>query len=393
MRRVAVDPRFPARLRELRQQRHLSLRELGQLAVYSHTYLWEFEKGIKAPTADVAARLDAALGVDGELSRMVVNTRAPLTPDDEDRLTAAAHRPRQVDHTVLDSLGILLAEQRRIEDTVGAVPMIAPVVGQLTVVSSLVKEARNDVRPAVLDVAAQWAQYAGWLHIAAERPGKAARWLGRALEWATEVGDSDLASTVLSFKGHQAWLSGQVARTVELSEAARGMPGVYVGQRAYDAYQQARGLAVIGDGRAVDLLLGEADDLAAATAEYRGDVRPWHYYRLPAFYDLERGLVHRLLGREKPEHNQRAVDLLAGGLAGLPPEMREAEWAGEYAYHLAAAHLQVRDVASAHRVAAHVRAVARATNSGRLRSLLATLGPDLSANGSADSRTLPEDGA
>ncbi len=391
MRRVAVDPRFPARLRELRQQRHLSLRDLGRLAVYSHTYLWEFEKGIKAPTADVAVRLDDALDADGELARMVVDTWTPLTPDDEDRLTATAHKPQRVDRAVLDSLDVLLAEQRRIEDAIGAVPMIAPVVGQLTVVSSLVREARSDVRPTALDVAAQWAQYTGWLHIAAERPGKAARWLGRALEWATEVGDSDLASTVLSFKGHQAWLSGQVARTVELSEAARSMPGVYVGQRAYDAYQQARGLAVIGDGHAVDLLLGEADDLAAATAEYHGDVRPWHYYRLPAFYDLERGLVHRLLGREKPEHNQRAIDLLTAGLAGLPPEMREAEWAGEYAYHLAAACLQAGDAASAGRVAAGVRAVARATNSGRLRSLLVTLGPDLSANGSADGRALPGD--
>jgi transcriptional regulator with XRE-family HTH domain len=390
MRRPAVDPRFPARLRELRHERHLSLRELGRRAVYSHTYLWEFEKGIKAPTVDVAARLDDALQAGGELARMVATVRAPLTRDDEDRLVAAADKPRTVDRTMLDSLDVLLAEQRRIEDTIGAAPMIAPIIGQLTFVTRLVVEAARTLRPGVLDTAAQWAQYAGWLHVAVERPARAARWLDRALDWATEAGDSDLTATVLSFKGHQAWLVGQVVRTVELTEAARTIPAVYPGQRAYDAYQQARGLAVVGDRRLVDRLLGEAGELAAATVEHRGEVRPWHYYRLPAFFDLEAGLVHRLLGRDKPRHTRRAVELLSTGLAGLPREMRDAEWTGEYSYHLAAAHLQAGDTTAAKRVITGLRAVARATRSVRLRSLVAALAREMSANGSADSRSLPD---
>src|SRR5262249_32696344 len=139
----------------------------------------------------------------------------------------------------------------------------------------------------------------------------------------------------------------------------------------------------------VDRLLGEAGELAAATVEHRGPVRPWHYYRLPAFFDLEAGLVHRLLGRDQPRHNRRAVELLTAGLAGLPPEMRYAEWAGEYAYHLAAAHLQARDATAARPVITGLRGVARATRSARLRSLLTTLGREMSANGSADSHGLP----
>jgi len=67
---VVVDPRFPYRLRELRQQRGLSLRELAKRVFYGKSYLHELETGDASPRVDVAARLDEVLGAAGELARV-----------------------------------------------------------------------------------------------------------------------------------------------------------------------------------------------------------------------------------------------------------------------------------------------------------------------------------
>ena len=55
-RSVVVDPRFGSLLRELREQRRLSLRHLGKQIHCSHGYLWDLESGAKRPSLSVAAR-------------------------------------------------------------------------------------------------------------------------------------------------------------------------------------------------------------------------------------------------------------------------------------------------------------------------------------------------
>ena len=67
---TTVDPRFGRRLRELRQQRGLSLRRLGQQVHCSHGYLWDLEAGGKRPSPSVAALLDAALGAERAVVRL-----------------------------------------------------------------------------------------------------------------------------------------------------------------------------------------------------------------------------------------------------------------------------------------------------------------------------------
>jgi transcriptional regulator with XRE-family HTH domain len=73
---VAADPNFGPGLKELREQRRLSLRRLGQQVHCSHGYLWDLEAGNKRPSVSVAALLDAALGADGQLSAMVYEVSA-----------------------------------------------------------------------------------------------------------------------------------------------------------------------------------------------------------------------------------------------------------------------------------------------------------------------------
>jgi hypothetical protein len=60
---------------------------------------------------------------------------------------------------------------------------------------------------------------------------------------------------------------------------------------------------------------------------------PWHYYRSPAFWDLERGRALYLL----PGRARKAADLLTAGLDALPPEQMSADWVMAYRRDLDAA--------------------------------------------------------
>lgn len=70
-RRILVDPGFAGLLRELREERRLSLRRLGQKVHCSHGYLWDLESGNKNPSVALAAHLDVVLNAGGRLSAFV----------------------------------------------------------------------------------------------------------------------------------------------------------------------------------------------------------------------------------------------------------------------------------------------------------------------------------
>jgi transcriptional regulator with XRE-family HTH domain len=272
-----VDPLFGARLRELRHRRGLSLRDLGKLAASNRTTLWELENGRSQPTVDLAARLDDALGASGELATMVVDDRAALDPYERDRLDLAADNPRRADASAATSLAVVLAGQRRLEDAVGSAAMLAPVDAQMVTIEALAGEARGPVRRSVLDVGAQWAQFAGWLSANTGRPAEARRWYLTALEWATEIGDPDMIATALNMRGHLAWLAGQPGPIIGLYAAAarqEASPGVL----SLAVQQEARGHALVGDSDDVDRLLDRAVELSAAADANPDDEPPWVYF-------------------------------------------------------------------------------------------------------------------
>lgn len=76
-RRTFVDPRFPTRLQELREERGLSLRELGRLVPCAHVHIHQMEKGRSVPSRELAARLDDALDAGGELAALFISGHEP----------------------------------------------------------------------------------------------------------------------------------------------------------------------------------------------------------------------------------------------------------------------------------------------------------------------------
>ena len=74
---------FGAQLRALRQNRGLSLRELGIMTNFNFAYLAQCERGARSGSAVLANKADAALGADGALIAAFAATKAaaPVSAD------------------------------------------------------------------------------------------------------------------------------------------------------------------------------------------------------------------------------------------------------------------------------------------------------------------------
>ncbi|WFE35860.1 helix-turn-helix transcriptional regulator [Micromonospora sp. WMMD975] len=352
-----IDGRFGAELRRLRTAAGLSLRQLAPLVLSSRGHLHDLETGRRQPTVDLAGRLDATLDTNGLLSSML---RPAPPPADPERWAYVTRHPRRIDAATLHALVDSLAAHRRLEDNLGATSLLPTVRAQLDMVSTLVAETAGALRSQVVDVAAQWAQFGGWLYAASDRGRLAGRWYGVALEWGTEAGNPDMTATVLSMRGHLAWSERRAEAMIDLSAAAArqsASPGV----RAIATQQQARGHALIGDTSAVTDLLDRAVELSQTASQAPDREPPWIYFHSSAYLAMQRGLAYRLLG-----WNADAIEHLRRGLTGLPAESCGAAWTGPYLLRLAAALADTGDVDEAFAIYERAESLGRVTRTTAL---------------------------
>lgn len=254
-----------------------------------------------------------------------------LDPDEADRLVYVAGNPRQIDRAALKSLAVILHESRRLEDMIGAAQLLPAARAQLTLFEHLVIEARSPLRRRVVLLGSQYAQFAAWLHSSANQPGRARAYYDRAAEWGLEADDPNMVATVLSMKGHLAYRLNQLGPMLGLSEAAGRYKRASAGVRSLAAQQAARSHALLCNGDACDRNLDLATILADRAVAHPDREPPWIYFFSPDYLVMQRGRAYRYLGR-----HQQAEELLSAGLAALPPEIRNAEWALTYKQDLEA---------------------------------------------------------
>lgn len=99
-RRTVVDPRFAARLRELRTARGLSLSELAKTAYLTKGFISNLERGAKLPGVETARALDTALGAEGSLAGLVRQDDVPPSSAADDErlpLRALTYPPDEAD--------------------------------------------------------------------------------------------------------------------------------------------------------------------------------------------------------------------------------------------------------------------------------------------------------
>jgi transcriptional regulator with XRE-family HTH domain len=363
---------FAEALRALMAERGVSGNSLARRAFCDKALISRLANGRQRPSTNMARLLDDALEAGGKLTALMETPllTTEIGPEGRDRLAWAVKHPQRIDGVAVESLSAVLAAQRRAEDSLGSGEVLRPVLAQVKAIGDLVTESRGPIRPALVHVAGQWAQFAGWLHTNTGRPAQGDASLSKALLWAVEAGEPDLISEVLSFQGHAAWVAGQPGPAAGLSRAARRDPGVFPGQLAISAAQEAKALAMMGDGGGTDRLLDAADEQATAAAERPEDSPPWLYYHSPGFFALQRGLAYSYLAGQ-PLYRARAIAALEAGHAELPEGEQQSEWAAEYLCYLADLHALGGDVEQAAVSAMKAATVAHRARSVRLLRMLA----------------------
>lgn len=246
-----------------------------------------------------------------------------FTPDDEQRLVAAAHRSVRVDAAVVESLSAILAAQRRLDDTVGPAVILPATAAQTDAVIELLRDARGEIRDALVPVAGQWVQFSGWLHAELRNDRTAVHLLTDAEDLADEAHDGTLAAQAANFKGYLARQQGNPRGIVRHFLAAYHTPGASPAQRLGDALQAAHGHALLGEDATARRLLNEAAALEERAA--RGLPPDTAYWLTPDFQHINIGLALLALG----EHAD-AAEHLAAGLDSLPSDQRHADWTREY---------------------------------------------------------------
>jgi tetratricopeptide (TPR) repeat protein len=233
-------------------------------------------------------------------------------------------------------LAHVLGESRRLEDGIGAAPLVQPMLAQLTLVEGLIIATSGSLRQEVVSIGSQYAQFAAWLHASTGNATVARQYYDRATEWALEADDANMVSTALSMKGHLAYRLGQLGPMLSLSQAAQRDTRLAPGIRALAAQQEARALALNGELDPCERKLDEAMELAVRANEHPDDEPPWVYFYSPEYFTMQRGRAYLYLGLY-----DKAVELLDAGLAGMPQELRDAEWAQPYQANLDAARKQL----------------------------------------------------
>lgn len=376
---------FAEELRALMCARGLTGNELARQIPCDPALVSRYLSGKQPPSQRMANRFDDVLRGGGKLAALAPPRTRPgdLDPELRDRLAWAERHPRRIDVATVESLALLLAAQRQAEDTIGSAALVRPADAQLAVVEGFAAEAAGALRPAVIDVAMQWAQFTGWLHTSArDMSGARALW-SQTLELAAEAGDATMTATVLAFRGYMAWLAGQAGPVIGLAQAAQRDPRVALSQRAYGASLEARGHAMAGDAAAMERKLGDLAALAGHL-DQPGAQRPWSYWFTPQWFDCQRGITLGYLAH-MDRYRTEAVDALTAGYEGLGAE-RDSEWGAGYLVHRAQVHARGGDLGQALADAMHAIPVARRTDSASLRGHLARLHAVLAASNPGDPR-------
>jgi transcriptional regulator with XRE-family HTH domain len=326
-----MDETFGAALRRWREAAGMSQPELARRVPVSQSSLSRYESGRQAVDQLMAARLDNLLGADGELRALLPKPTADvLDADQRDRIAYSVKHPARIDAAAISALADSLAAQRRLDDVLGPEPIIPATLAQTAVVTALLRDARGPVRQELTEVAAEYVQFAGWLHAETRRDREAVRLLADAEDLADEADNGTLQAQAANFRGYLARQQARPRAVVRWFLTAHHAPGASAAQRVGDAAQAAQGYAVLGEADTARRLLDTAGSLldTAAKEEPPGTA----YWLRGDFHRLNIGLAHLALGE-----NGEAADHLAAGLSGLPEDQQAAAWATEYQHAFEAA--------------------------------------------------------
>lgn len=358
-----------------RRERGWTQQQLADMCGYSQSTISRLERGRQsAGDVDVLALVADRLGISptdvglaGDATdNTAVNRRhflgaaAALGLNATPSSAAAPRRP--VNPAVVGHLRRLRGTLVQSDSLYGPQCVIGAVQDHLAVIEQqLLPAATGRLRFDVLEVASEWAEFAGWLYEDLGQGDLGLWWSDRAMEWAQEADDPVRQAFILMRKAQQSVGLMQQQRAVGLAEAALRVRGdVPVRIRASAHLQAAHGHALIGEGTAAVRALDTARELVD------GDHTPSDQlggYCVPSYVDAQRAACHLRLGRPAD-----AVATYRQALGDWPPVYQRER--GLHLARLANAHAADRTPDAACLTAMEALEITRETESRRTKAEL-----------------------
>ncbi|MFD8588656.1 helix-turn-helix domain-containing protein [Streptomyces sp. NPDC059637] len=302
---VHTSAGFGQELRRRRLEAGLTLADLAGTVHYSKAQLSKVERGLKAPSRELARMCDAALEADGALVALLpgrpAGERAPETNSDDEEvwvMQLSADGPswfqpvgrRQViaagaastvrlglpgvpgggpgalpeagGGKLLEAARALFDQHRRLGQTVGPEFLLPGLIAQTHSLRALSARAGSRTRQGLLGLGSRYAEYVGWLVQETGDEQGALWWTQRAVDLAAAGGDRDLAGYAMVRRALVTLYREDAEQTVALARQAQdgALPPRI---RGLAAQREAQGHAIAGDRTACMRSLDRARDLLA----------------------------------------------------------------------------------------------------------------------------------
>ncbi|MFF9396784.1 helix-turn-helix domain-containing protein [Streptomyces griseoluteus] len=272
---------FGEELRRRRLDAGLSLTALSAAVHYSKAQLSKVERGLKAPSRDLARLCDAVLGAGGALTALV----APPAADPGGSSWFQPVGRRQVVSAGAASLvrwntggqgavspaageGMLKASRslfthyRRLGQSVEPGFLLPGLIAQTHTLRELSAHTDSRTRQELLALGSRYAEYVGWLVQETGDEQAALWWTQRAVDLAAAGGDRALAGYALVRRALVTLYQDDAGQTVALAQRAQsGLLPPRI--RGLAAQREAQGHALAGDRDACLRSLGRARELLA----------------------------------------------------------------------------------------------------------------------------------
>lgn len=292
--------------RELRRRRlaaGLTLTDLSRLVHYSKSQLSKVERGLKAPSRELARLCDVALDAKGVLAALVDTRPAAagitktssgdeevwlmhLSGDGQSWFQPMSRRqvvvagatsmagmsigsPRSSSHTedatLLGMSRSLFDQYRQLGQVAGPGLLLPALIAQTHTLQELSAHAGSRTRQGLLRLASRYAEYVGWMMQETGNDQAALWWTQRAVDLAASGGDRHLAAYGLVRRALVTLYRNDAEQTIEL--ARRGQGGEFPPRiRGLAAQREAQGHALAGDYDACMFSLDRARVLLASHA-------------------------------------------------------------------------------------------------------------------------------
>jgi transcriptional regulator with XRE-family HTH domain len=245
---------FGEELRRRRLTAGLSLSKLAQKVHYSKGQLSKVERGIKAPSLELARLCDTELRAGGRLVSLV----SPRPASRRHVLTAGvltvpalylghATNSLNIDHA--DLVGIfrsLFDHYRNLGQDTDPGVLLPPLAAQANAIQEFAKISGGNTSRNLLVLGSRYAEYTGWLAQETGNDLAALRWTRRAADLANAGGDTDFAAYGLVRHGLVTLYKGDAPQTIQLASRAQASslpPRI----RGLAAAREAQGHAIAGN--------------------------------------------------------------------------------------------------------------------------------------------------